>query len=77
MANISPAYSDASGTRLRLVRESVGLTRAELAERAGIALSTLYLLEDGLADLKVSTLLKVALALHVTPDYLLGLRKAA
>ena len=77
MANISPAYSDASETRLRLVRESVGLSRAELAERAGIALSTLYLLEDGLADLKVSTLLKVALALHVTPDYLLGLRKAA
>ena len=77
MALVSPINSDRSETNLRALRQSAGLTRSELAARAGIALSTLYLLEDGLGDTRVSTLLKLSHALGVTPDYLLGLRKAA
>lgn len=77
MANISPAYSAISETNLRTLRQSAGLTCAQLAARAGCAISTVYLTESYLADTRVSTLLKLADALGVTPNHLLGLRKAA
>lgn len=77
MGDLSAINSDRSETTLRTLRQSAGLSRTQLAARAGIALSTLYLLEDDLSDTRVSTLLKVAHALGVTPDQLLGLHKAA
>lgn len=77
MGMVSLINSDRSETTLRTLRQSAGLSRSQLAARAGIALSTLYLLEDGLGDTRVSTLMKLAHALGVTPDSLLGLRKAA
>jgi transcriptional regulator with XRE-family HTH domain len=55
------------------LRESAGLSRLELAQRAGIGVSTLYLIEDGLVDSRFSTLMRIAFALNVTPDRLLGL----
>jgi transcriptional regulator with XRE-family HTH domain len=75
MGSASPGVSNIlrNLTRIRAVREAAGLSRTELAERAGIGLSTLYLLEDGLIDTRLSTLMKVSKALGVTPGYLLGL----
>lgn len=61
---------------MRHLRLSAGLSRPQLAQRAGIGLATVYQLEDGILDVRLSTLLKVAMALDVTPDYLLGLRRA-
>jgi transcriptional regulator with XRE-family HTH domain len=51
--------------RLRAIRESAGLSRRELAKRAGVALSHVYLIEDNLSDPRISTLLKLASALKV------------
>jgi len=61
---------------MRHLRLSAGLSRPQLAQLAGIGLATVYQLEDGILDVRLSTLLKVAVALNVTPDYLLGLRRA-
>ena len=77
MGDISPAYSKVLGISIRSLRKSRGLSRQQFAVRAGIGLSTLYLLEDGLIDTRLSTLNKLAHALGVTPDYLLAERKAA
>ena len=60
--------------RIRAFRESVGMSRLELAQRAGIGVSTLYLIEDGLVDSRFSTMIKLCFALNITPDRLLGLR---
>lgn len=55
------------------MREAAGLSKVDLARRAGIAYSTVYLIEDGLvSDMYVSTLLKLAYALEVSPERLLG-----
>lgn len=59
---------------IRSLRVSAGLSKPQLALRAGVPLATVYLFEDGLLDARTSTLLKLARALNVTPDYLLGLR---
>lgn len=77
MGTISPPYSKVLGISIRSLRQTRGLTRRQFADRAGIGLSTLYLLEDGLIDTRLSTLDKLAHALGVTPDYLLAERKAA
>jgi transcriptional regulator with XRE-family HTH domain len=61
-------------TPLRIIRESRGLSRRELARRAGVPLSNVYLIEDGLSDPRASTLLKLAGALKVTPNHLLGVQ---
>lgn len=60
---------------MRHLRTTAGLSRPQLAQRAGIGLATVYQLEDGILDVRLSTLLKVSAALNVTPDYLLGLRR--
>jgi DNA-binding Xre family transcriptional regulator len=58
-----------------MMREATGLSRPELAKRAGLAHTTVYLLEDGLvSDFYVSTLMKIATALDVTPNQLLGIK---
>jgi transcriptional regulator with XRE-family HTH domain len=61
---------------IRALRLSAGLSKPQLAIRAGVPLSTVYLFEDGLLDARITTVMKLARALNVTPDYLLGLRRA-
>ena len=58
---------------LRTIREAAGLSRIELAQRSGVGLSTLYMIEDGLLDSRISTLLKLANALKVRPERLLSM----
>jgi transcriptional regulator with XRE-family HTH domain len=63
--------------RIWIFREAAGLSRTELSQRSGVVLSTLYMTKDGLLDTKVSTLLKLANALEVTPNALLGFGRSA
>jgi transcriptional regulator with XRE-family HTH domain len=63
--------------RIHQLRQVVGLSRVELARRAGIPVSSMYLIEDGELDVRTSTLVKLATALGVRPDYLLGLADRA
>ncbi len=53
--------------RLRALREARGLSRARLAERAGISERYLGLLEKGEANVSLGLLLRVLRALEVTP----------
>ena len=65
------AHSSRRRSQLQILREAAGLSRPELAKRADLSRSTVYLLEDGLLDVRVSMLLKLSRALNVTPGTLL------
>jgi len=55
------------GDNLRRLREDRLLTQAELAERAGIALSSLVRIENDQVDPRFSSIRKLARALDVNP----------
>jgi transcriptional regulator with XRE-family HTH domain len=55
------------GRNLRRLREDRLLTQAELAERAGIALSSLVRIENDQVDPRFSSIRKLAKALDVDP----------
>jgi transcriptional regulator with XRE-family HTH domain len=55
------------GRNLRRLREDRLLTQAELAERAGIALSSLVRIENDQVDPRFSSIRKLAQALDVDP----------
>jgi transcriptional regulator with XRE-family HTH domain len=56
---------------IKKLRESQGLTQYELSVRAGLTLGTLTSLEQGTnTDPRLSTLVRLARALHVTIDEL-------
>jgi transcriptional regulator with XRE-family HTH domain len=55
------------GKNLRRLREDRLLTQAELAERAGIALSSLVRVENDQVDPRFSTIRKLARALDIHP----------
>jgi DNA-binding Xre family transcriptional regulator len=65
------AHSSRHRSQIQIVREAAGLSKPELAKRAGIGLATVYLLKDGLVDVRISTLLKLSRALNVAPGTLL------
>jgi transcriptional regulator with XRE-family HTH domain len=60
------------GRRLKKLREARDLSRAELAERAGISREYVRKLEAGRQDPTVGTLQKIARALRVSVTDLLG-----
>jgi transcriptional regulator with XRE-family HTH domain len=60
-------------SRLQTIRESRGLSRSELAQRSSVPLSSIYMLEDRMRDPRASTVQKLAIALNVSTDCLLGL----
>lgn len=59
--------------RLRHARLALGLTQAQLARQIGIRREHLNILEHGRSSPTITTLAKLAQALEVTTDYLLGL----
>jgi transcriptional regulator with XRE-family HTH domain len=54
-------------TRLRETRQRAALSQADLAERAGVARTTIIRLEAGDPNVLPSTLRKLARALRVRP----------
>jgi len=58
------------GSNLRRLREDRLLTQAELAERAGIALSSLVRIENDQVDPRFSSIRKLARALDAHPKEL-------
>ncbi len=58
------------GRNLKQLREDRLLTQAELAERAGIALSSLVRIENDQVDPRFSSIKKLARALDVEPKEL-------
>lgn len=61
-------------SRVTALRRAYRISQAELARRAKVATSVLNELENGVTrDPRVSTILCLADALHVSPDYLFGI----
>ena len=58
------------GKQMRLRREALGLSRAELAEELGVSPSAISNYENGLSSPKEDILLKLFDALQVDPNYL-------
>ena len=64
-------------TRIRDLRCKFELTQAALARKAGCTCSTIHELECGIrTDLHLKTFLRLCRALHVTPNFLLGIEPA-
>ena len=59
------------GNRIRAFRESRGMTQEELAGAAGISVKHVSVLERGIKEPRLSTIVNVAEALKVTPNDLL------
>jgi len=60
-------------TRLRELREAMGLTQEELAERAGFEVLQIWRYENGRSKPNIDYIAQLAQALHVSADYLLCL----
>ena len=58
------------GKQMRLRREALGLSRAELAEELGVSPSAISNYENGISSPKEDILLKLFDALQVDPNYL-------
>jgi transcriptional regulator with XRE-family HTH domain len=58
--------------RLRHIRESKFLSQTELAERAGVAVTTVSRIESGKEEARYATTRKLAAALEVEPAQLVG-----
>jgi transcriptional regulator with XRE-family HTH domain len=54
------------------VRESKGMTQAELGEKVGVSQQMIYQLEKGLRVLSVPMLISISEALECTPNDILG-----
>src|SRR5215475_246495 len=62
-----------TGKRVRRMRESLGLTVSELADRAGVPRQYIYDLEGGLR-VSITNIVAAALGLGLSVDYLLGIK---
>lgn len=65
------------GWKIGKVRQEMGLTQEEFADKIGYARTTLAKLEAGLRDIKSSEIVELAEKLNVSCDYLLGRTMAA
>ena len=61
------------GARLREARIKAGLTQQQLADKAGVPVTTLSRYENGRIEPEVGTCARLCRTLHVSADWLLGL----
>jgi transcriptional regulator with XRE-family HTH domain len=64
--------SETLGDRIRMHRARLRLSQGELAAKVGISLTWMNSIERGHADPRAAHLKKIAQALGVSADYLLG-----
>jgi len=61
----------AFGAKLRELRKQAGITQEQLGARCGMDLAAISRLERGVRDAQLSTIVRLARALEVTPSTLL------
>ena len=64
------------GLRMRQLREDRGLSRAMLAKKLGVSKETIYRYENNVQDPSLERVKQLALILHTSLDYLVGLDDA-
>ena len=60
------------GNKLFVVRRKLGMTQAEVAEKAGISDRTYADIERGTVNMRVETLLRICNVLRITPNEILS-----
>jgi transcriptional regulator with XRE-family HTH domain len=74
-AEVLISFKEGLSERLQYSRKSAGLTQVSLARASGVPQNTISRIELGRNDeTSTGTLKKLALALNVSTDYLLGLK---
>ena len=59
------------GNKLFISRKSLGMTQADVAEKAGLSDRTYADIERGTVNMRIETLLRICEVLHITPDEIL------
>jgi transcriptional regulator with XRE-family HTH domain len=59
------AKLETPGERLQRVRRSAGLTITELSDKSGVAVGTIWNVENSVGDTQLSTLQKLTKALNI------------
>lgn len=59
------------GNNLFTIRKRMGLTQAEVAEKAELSTRTYADIERGSVNMRIETILKICNVLHITPDEIL------
>lgn len=72
VALVMEEHRRAAGQRLAKIRDAAGLSQEELAGKAGLAVKTISRLETGRHDGRRSTIKRVAAALGVDVDDIIG-----
>ncbi len=54
------------GERLQRLRQSANLTIPDLSDKSGVAVGTIWNVENGVGDTQISTLRKIAKALNIS-----------
>ena len=62
----------AMGQRIRTIRKDKNISSEALAEKLDIAVESLWHIENGARNTSLGTLLKIAVELDVSLDYLVG-----
>jgi len=63
------------GDRLFAFRKKMGMTQADVAEKAGLSDRTYADIERGSVNMRIETVLRICDALNITPDEILTERK--
>ncbi|MDR3293417.1 MAG: helix-turn-helix domain-containing protein [Clostridiales bacterium] len=62
-----------TGQRIKELRKEFGMSQKDLADKIGVAQNTVAQYENGTAKTSLDVIVKLAIALRITTDYLLGL----
>jgi transcriptional regulator with XRE-family HTH domain len=68
---LPPRRPDALGAKLKTLRSNLGLSRAEVAQRAGVSVSLIAQIENGRTHPSLETLQRVSDVLGISPCYLI------
>lgn len=68
---LPPARHDSLGAKLKTLRTNLGLSRAEVAQRAGVSVSLVAQIENGRAHPSLETLQRLSDVLGISPCYLI------
>ena len=68
MPGVSKDFKAAIGAKLRALREKLGMSQEEVAERAGVDRTYISILERGLKSPTLDTMEKICAALGTLPE---------
>lgn len=68
MPGVSKDFKAAIGAKLRAIREKLGMSQEEVAERAGVDRTYISILERGLKSPTLDTMERICAALGTLPE---------